>query len=208
MKLVNSLLSLFVIFVVYESKALAVALLIDRDDGRCNSTEFCEDFIELFLGDFQVNVLDIKISELRLLLIDFRLAFLFDDYKHRKNYGRGSTYFAGDMVSNIDLLIVQQHTIHSFDSGVGSLGSLVVNKSVPFGAADFIGGNFARQDISESSKRVVESFVVNLLVQVLDEDIALPGLAKSRVTLRPHNPAVGTLELSVFKGHLLTMLCF
>ena len=32
--------------------------------------------------------------------------------------------------------------------------------------------------------------VINLLVQVFDEDIALAGLAKSGITLRPHDTAV------------------
>ena len=53
-----------------------------------------------------------------------------------------------------------------------------------------ISSNLAGQNIAEGSERVVESLVVNELVQVLDEDIALSGLAEGRVTLGPHDAAV------------------
>ena len=41
------------------------------------------------------------------------------------------------------------------------------------------------QEISKEGKYLV----VNKLVQVLNEDVALTSFAKGRVTLRPHDPA-------------------
>ena len=61
------------------------------------------------------------------------------------------------MVTDIDFLVIQQHPIHSFDGGLGSLSSFIVDKSVSLGAALFISGNLARQHIAESGKCVMES---------------------------------------------------
>ena len=93
-------------------------------------------------------------------------------------------------MADIDLLVVQKHTIDGFDGSLGSLGGLVVDEAVALGAALLVGGDLAREDVTEGSERVVQSLVVDGLVQVLDEDVALTGLAEGRVTLRPHDAAV------------------
>ena len=41
-----------------------------------------------------------------------------------------------------------------------------------------------------ASDAVDPNLVVDLLVQVLDEDVALAGLAEGGVTLRPHDTAI------------------
>ena len=61
------------------------------------------------------------------------------------------------MVADIDLLVVQEHTIDSLDGGLGSLSSLVVDETVALGTAVLIGGDLAGQDVTEGSEGVVES---------------------------------------------------
>lgn len=45
----------------------------------------------------------------------------------------------------------------------------------------------ARQDVSEGRERVVQGFVINGVIQVLDEDISNPRLPEPGVPLRPHD---------------------
>lgn len=45
----------------------------------------------------------------------------------------------------------------------------------------------AGQDVSEGRKCVIESLVINGLVQILDKDVANAALSEGRVTLRPHD---------------------
>jgi hypothetical protein len=112
------------------------------------------------------------------------------------------------VVSNVDLLVVEEHTIDGLDSALCGLRGFIVDKTISLGAAVFIHGNLARQNVSERREGVVESlagassgrlarrdkhrnayFVVNALIQVLDEHIPLASLAEGRVALRPHDPA-------------------
>ena len=64
-----------------------------------------------------------------------------------------------------------------------------MDKSVALGVTKFILSDLTAEDVSERSKCVVQSFVVNSSIQILNEDIALTGLAQSRVPLRPHDTA-------------------
>jgi hypothetical protein len=71
----------------------------------------------------------------------------------------------------------------------------------------FIDGDLARKNIAECGEGIMESLedrmngwsqilsgvidlVVNPFIKVLDEDVSLTRLAKSRVALRPHDAAV------------------
>lgn len=45
----------------------------------------------------------------------------------------------------------------------------------------------AGQDVSKSRECVIESLVINGLVQILDKDVANAALSEGRVTLRPHD---------------------
>ena len=112
-------------------------------------------------------------------------------------------------MSDVNLLIVQKHTVDGLDSGVSSFGGLVVDEAIALRTALIVGGNFARQDIAESSEGIVQSLfgmtrqnklliimqcnsahlVVDSFVQVLDEDVALTSLAESGVALGPHDTA-------------------
>ena len=60
------------------------------------------------------------------------------------------------MVTNVNLLIVQKHTIDSLDGSLGSLSGLIVDETVSLGAAMLVGSDLARQDITEGGKGIVE----------------------------------------------------
>jgi hypothetical protein len=53
----------------------------------------------------------------------------------------------------------------------------------------FTSGNLAGQYIAERGEGVMKSFIIDGLVQVLDKNITLTGLAEGGVTLRPHDTA-------------------
>ena len=53
-------------------------------------------------------------------------------------------------------------------------------------------GDLAGQDVTKGSKCVVKSLVVNGLVEVLDEDVALTSPSEGWVSLRPHDSAWST----------------
>lgn len=105
------------------------------------------------------------------------------------------TDLLGDVVTDIDLLVVQKHAVDSLDGSLSSLCGLVVNETVALGAALLVSGNLARQNVTESGERVVKGLVVDSVIQVLDENVALAGLAEGGVTLRPHDAAAKRLLL-------------
>ena len=111
------------------------------------------------------------------------------------------------MISNINLFVVEQHSINRLDSIISSIRAFKMHEAITPGATVLVGGDFARQDITESRKCIMKSldilirctytrakcskanFVVDTFVQVLDENVALTSFTKSGVTLRPHDPA-------------------
>ena len=116
-------------------------------------------------------------------------------------------------MSDEDFAVVEQHTIDGLDGSISRLVGLVVDIAIALRVTLLIGDNFAGQNIAESSKRVVKRLkietlrslaaisepefapahlVINRLVKVLDEDVALASLTESGVTLRPHDAAVPT----------------
>ena len=112
--------------------------------------------------------------------------------------GDEATHLLRNVVSNIDLLIVQKHTVDGLDGSLGSFSSLVVNEAIALGTTLLVGSNLARKNVTESSEGIVEGLVVNRFVQVLDEDVALAGLAESGVTLGPHDAATKHSDLANF----------
>jgi len=86
-----------------------------------------------------INVLDVNVGEMRLHLLDLAHPLLF-----------------ADMVSDVNLLVVQQHSIDGLDGGIGSFSRFVVNESVSPRSTILIDSDFAREDVSESGKGVVE----------------------------------------------------
>lgn len=106
------------------------------------------------------------------------------------------------------LLVVQKHAVDRLDGTIGGLGSLVVHETVSLGVAMLVRRDLAREDVAEGCERVVQSLdcswlivlrdnsgkkkdlVVDLLVQVLNENVARPRLAQRGVALGPHDAAV------------------
>ena len=67
------------------------------------------------------------------------------------------TNLTRDVMSNVHLLIIEQHAINSLDSAIGGLGTIIVNESISLRIAMLIGGNLARENGAESSKSVMKS---------------------------------------------------
>jgi hypothetical protein len=128
--------------------------------------------LKLFLRHLWIKVLDIEIGELRFLLVELRL-----------------TLFARDVVTDVNLFIVEQHAVHGLDGILSRFGCFVVNKTVPPGTAMFVSCHFARQYVSGGSEGIVKGLVINRLIQILNENVALTSLSKSRSTLGPHHAA-------------------
>ena len=72
----HSLLGLLVGLEVNETKATALALVVDLDDRGCDVAKLLEEGDELVLGDLRVEVLDVDVGELSLHLLKLRLALL------------------------------------------------------------------------------------------------------------------------------------
>ena len=195
--------------VVYETEALVLAIFIELDDARRDCTKRPEEVMEFILCGVGVEILDVQICELGLHLVDLGLPLLGNNLRTKLRIEKVDLpHLAGDMMPNKDLLVIEQHAIDSLDGGFGSLASFIVDKSIATRSAILVGRDFAGKNIAERSKRVVESLascmrrsndctdrrldlIVNLLIQVLDKNVALSGFAESRITLRPHDTAVG-----------------
>ncbi len=181
MQLFNSLLSVLVVDVVDEAKPAALSgFVVDSERGRSDIAVLLKENTELVLGGLSINVLDVNVGEVGFHLFKFVDAILL-----------------GNMVSNVDLLLVQKHAVNALDGIVGSLCSLVVDKAVAFGVSVLVLSDLTAEDIPKGSEGVVESFVVDGSIQILDENIALAGLAQGGVALRPHDAARPALDDSV-----------
>jgi hypothetical protein len=60
-------------------------------------------------------------------------------------------------MSDINLLIIEEHAVHCLDGTVSSLSGLVMNEAIALGAPMFVRSNFARQHIAKGSESIVES---------------------------------------------------
>jgi hypothetical protein len=179
-EVVNSLGGSLVSSEVDKTETSALALLITGEGRRGDVTKLLKELTEIILGNVRRNVLDVDVSEVGLHLLELALAVLL-----------------GDVVADINLLLVEKHAVDVLDGLGGSLISLVVNETIALGVTILVLGDLAAQNVTKSSKGVVESLVVNSDIKVLDENIALAVLAKSRVTLRPHDAAGATLDQGV-----------
>lgn len=90
-----------------------------------------------------VDVLDVNVGEMRLHLLDLAHPLLL-----------------ADVVSNVDLLVVEQHVVDGLDGGVGGLGRLVVDETVSPGSTVLVNGDLAGEDVAEGGESVVEGLVI------------------------------------------------
>lgn len=166
--------------VVDKTETTALALLITGKRSRRDLAVLLEEITEFVVRSLNGDVLDINVGEVGLHLFKLALAVLL-----------------GDVVADIDLLLIEKHAIDVLDSLLSSLIRLVVDKTIALGGAGLILGNLAGQNVAKGGKGIVKSLVVNGHIKVLDEDVALTSLAEGRVTLGPHDAARATLDESV-----------
>ena len=135
-------------------------------------------------------------------------------------------------MSNENLLVIQEHTVNGLDSGFCRFCTVIVNEAISPGASAFVSGDLTRENVSKGSKGIMKSLgqrlgmrdsgasekcrgnfylVVDLLVKVLDENVALARLAEGWVSLRPHDTAGGDRisweDLQGISGWGRTRLC-
>ena len=84
-----------------------------------------------------------------------------------------------------------------FDGILGRFGRLVVDESVALGDAEFVDRDFAGENVSKGTERVVECLVVDGGIEVLDEDITRAGFAERGIALRPHDTTRTVLDQRV-----------
>ena len=58
-------------------------------------------------------------------------------------------------MADVNLLVVQKHTVDGLDRGFSRLGGLVVNETIALRAAVLICGDLARQHVTERSEGVM-----------------------------------------------------
>lgn len=179
-EILNSLVGSLVGGEVDETETARLALLVAGQRRRGNIAKLLKQLTELVVGDIRSNVLHVNVGEVGLHLLELALAVLL-----------------GDVVADVDLLLVEQHAVDMLDGLSSSLIGLVVNETVSLGVSVLILGDLAAENVAKGSKGVVESLVINSNVQVLDEHIALAGLAQSGVTLGPHDTARAALDEGV-----------
>jgi len=75
-----------------------------------------------------------------------------------------------------------------------------VHESIAFAVTLRIGNDFAGQNTAKVTEGVVQGLIVDSLVQIFDENIALSGLAEAGVSVRPHYPARPALNWGIIKG--------
>lgn len=70
--------------------------------------------------------------------------------------GEDSVNLLGDVVTNEDLLVVEEHAIDRLDGVLGSLSGFIVDEAVTLGVALLIDGDLAGENITKRDKRIVE----------------------------------------------------
>ena len=151
-----------------------------------------EHLLQFLFSQFVSEVLDEDIGELLGLLSELLLALL-----------------ARDKPAHEHLLLVQQHAVDLLDGVHGSFLSLEVDKSITLGQVDEIYfnilvvhlatavsvlGNLAGENIPEGRESIVHGFVVDTLVQVLDENVANSRSPQGGITLAPHDSDRATFQ--------------
>lgn len=177
-ELVDGLVSSFMSSEVDKPEATVLAgLLVTSERRRGDVTVLGKQLTELLVTGVRVDVLDIDVGEVGLHLLELALAILL-----------------GDMVADVNLLLVQQHAIDVLDGLRSGLVSLVVHETVSLGVSVLVLSDLAAENVAESGEGVMQSLVVNGDIQVLDENVAGTSLAKGGVTLGPHDAAGATLD--------------
>ena len=97
----------------YAYSPLGGTRLVNLKSSADNLTESLDKLLELGLGDLGVNVLDKDIGVLSSLLLDL-----------------GLSLSLSDVMTDKDLLVVEQHAVDGLDGSIGSLASRVVDETI------------------------------------------------------------------------------
>lgn len=166
--------------VVDKTKPFRSSRLVDGEGGRDNLSVSLKELFKLGLGSFRVDVFDENVGELSSLFFDLGLSLLF-----------------ADVVADVDFLVVEQHAVDGLDGGIGGFSGGIVHKGESSRLAILIDTDLARENLSKRDESVVESLVVDRLVEVFDEDVSLTRLSEGRISLRPHDSARSSLDQRV-----------
>lgn len=180
-----SLLLLHVKYVGVGTFGLSFVVLHDGDAGH--GTELGTEFLEVVIGDLRGQVLDVDVGPGGGLL--------------------GFAVLAGTEVSNVDNLVSELHLVHHLDGVLGGLGRLKVDETISLGLLVGVEGDLAGENVSKDREGVVQLFVTDFVVKVLDEDVTNTRLADGGVTLRPHDAARTALDGGVVESVQSTFGC-
>ena len=75
-----------------------------------------------------------------------------------------------------------------------------MHEAEALGACLIVVGNLAGKNVAKGTEGIVQHLVINGLVQVLDEDVALAGLADRWIAVRPHDANRAPLDHGVVHG--------
>mmetsp|Transcript_87908 Transcript_87908/g.174497 ORF Transcript_87908/g.174497 Transcript_87908/m.174497 type:complete len:203 (+) Transcript_87908:899-1507(+) len=160
--------------VVVHKRKFASALVVLKDARRSDGTKFAEFFMQLFLVPIIWKTPDVQVCETRSVgLVSFK-----------------------PLLEGVDLhgLLTNLHAVYSLNRLLRSLFCLIMNKTITLGLARVITGYFARKNVPEQAKCVIQSLVVDAAVQVLDKYIPDTALPQTRVPLAPHNATGSALD--------------
>jgi hypothetical protein len=73
---------------------------------------------------------------------------------------RHTPHLARNMEANVDLLVVEQHTVDRFYGVISGLRGLVVDETISLRATVFVCSDLARQDITKGRESVMESLSI------------------------------------------------
>ena len=103
------------------------------------------------------------------------------------------TYFRTSL-GYLHFLVIEQHAVHLDDGHICGLLCLKVDKPVSLGLSLVVQHHLTGEDVTKGTEYVIEGFVVNRLVQVLDKDVSDTGSPQGGVTLRPHDTHRAVLD--------------
>ncbi len=176
-------------FKVDESKPLGLStLIVFGDYSTCNLSKLLKHLLQLLIGNRFIQVFDVDISPFLFNLI-------------------GRSLFARLEGAHVAFLAVEKLAIYFGNCIVSCFFAVVVNESISFGIAVFVRCYFARENIPKRRESIVECFVVNRLVEVLDEDVSLIRSSHGRISLRPHNSTGSAFDLLVVQEINSTFRC-
>merc|ERR1719348_2576658 len=171
-KFIDSFFSCYGILKADESKSFILSTLISHDHFiRSDFSIFREQFFQFFVSKFFAEVLYINVRELLRLLAQLLFSLL-----------------AGNKSADEHLLVVEQHAIDFLYSIHCGLLGLEVNESVSLAVTIRILSHLTGENVSESGERIVHGFVIDTLIQILDEHVANARSPKRRIPLTPHDP--------------------